>query len=100
MVLNLGADPRSREALGRVIEAWIRHLLGVRTIATPITELKNADSPTSNTATYLTKDALVISVSVPHALGDHIEITLPYKDLQKYKTRSTLWDVLEAPAAS
>jgi hypothetical protein len=43
MVLNLGADPRSREALGRVMEAWIRHLLGVRTIATPITELKNAD---------------------------------------------------------
>jgi hypothetical protein len=59
-----------------------------------LTELKNADSPTSNTVAYLTKDALVISVSVPHALGDHIEITLPYKDLEKYKTRSQVWDIL------
>jgi hypothetical protein len=65
-----------------------------------ITQLKNADSPDSFTSTYLTKDALVISVAVPHAMGDHIEITLPFKDLEKYKTTSPLWDVLQGTAVS
>ncbi|MFZ4531734.1 MAG: DUF6352 family protein, partial [Alsobacter sp.] len=43
MVLNLGSDPRSREALGRVIETWIRHLLGITTTVTPLAALRDAD---------------------------------------------------------
>jgi len=43
MVLNLGSDPRSREALARVIETWIRHLLGIATTVTPMAALRDAD---------------------------------------------------------
>lgn len=35
-----------------------------------------------NTFSYLTKDAIVISVNVPHALGDHAEFSIPYKNIQ------------------
>lgn len=59
-----------------------------------ILELKHADTSDCDTASYLTKDALAISVSVPHVMGDHIEILLPYKDLKDFKTDSPLWDVL------
>lgn len=31
----------------------------------------------SNTFSYLTKDAIVISINVPHALGDHAEFSVP-----------------------
>lgn len=59
-----------------------------------IIELKNADISGHDTASYLTKDALAISVSVPHVMGDHIEILLPYKGLKNFETESPLWDVL------
>lgn len=35
-----------------------------------------------STFSYLTKDAIVISVNVPHALGDHAEFSIPYKNIQ------------------
>lgn len=36
---------------------------------------------TSDVYSYLTKDALGISISVPHAVGDHAEFEINYKDL-------------------
>lgn len=54
-----------------------------------IEEFKNADSlgeeNGSNTFSYFTEDALGISISVPHALGDHVEIEIKYADLSKYQ---------------
>lgn len=36
----------------------------------------------SNTFSYLTKDSIVISINVPHALGDHAEFSIPLTDKQ------------------
>lgn len=35
-----------------------------------------------STFSYLTKDSIVISVIVPHALGDHAEVSIEYKNIQ------------------
>lgn len=43
MVLNLGGDERSREALSRVIETFVHHLLGLETKVTPIAQIEDAD---------------------------------------------------------
>ncbi|MEI8144598.1 MAG: DUF6352 family protein [Alphaproteobacteria bacterium] len=43
MVLNLGGDERSREALSRVIETFVHHLLGLETTVTPIAQIEDAD---------------------------------------------------------
>jgi hypothetical protein len=43
MALNLGADPKSRDGLARVIEAWIRHLLHVEVAVQPIPALEDPD---------------------------------------------------------
>lgn len=43
-------------------------------------DIKNVNQ--SITFSYLTKDAIVISVSVPHALGDHAEFSIPITDKQ------------------
>ncbi len=59
-----------------------------------ISELNNAGTFGHTTSSYLTKDALVITVSVTHAEGDHVEITLPYKDLKDFKTDNPAWQVL------
>jgi len=36
----------------------------------------------------------VISVSVPHVLGDYTEVSISYKDLAPYKTDHALWDAV------
>lgn len=36
----------------------------------------------SNTFSYLTKDSIVISITVPHPIGDHAEYEIKYKDIQ------------------
>lgn len=59
-------------------------------------ELSYADTPESSTVSYLTQDALVVSVSVPHVMGGHIEIILNYDDLTGYRTDHALWQQLEA----
>jgi hypothetical protein len=43
MVMNIGGNPRAREALARVIETWIAHLLGVETDVTPVERIEDAD---------------------------------------------------------
>jgi hypothetical protein len=42
-LLNLGGDPAARAGLGRAVEAFLRHLLGLRTRATPLTAVADAD---------------------------------------------------------
>lgn len=56
-----------------------------------INELKNADAEGSSTVSFLTEDALVISVSVPHVMGDHIEIYHPFQNLVGYQTDYYIW---------
>ncbi|WP_312649907.1 PdaC/SigV domain-containing protein [Aminipila sp.] len=62
--------------------------------------LKNADSfdiYSGNQYSYLTKDSLVIVISVPHVMGDYAEFEINYKDLSDYKkTDNDIWKVLEA----
>lgn len=43
MVFNLGGDPRSRDALCRVIEIWLSHMLGVDTKVGPVERIDDAD---------------------------------------------------------
>jgi hypothetical protein len=43
MVLNIGSNPRSREALARVIEVWVRHLLHVDVGVEPISRVEDPD---------------------------------------------------------
>lgn len=59
-----------------------------------VPELINADSSGYITVSYLTKDALAVSVSVSHVMGDHVEILMPYKDLKGFKTNNPIWDAI------
>lgn len=64
-----------------------------------VAELKKADQEGAYTFSYLTPDALVISVSAPHVMGDHIEISILYGDLDEFRTDHPVWDaLLGAPA--
>jgi hypothetical protein len=60
-----------------------------------LTELRNADTENSDTHSFLTEDALVVSVSVPHVMGDHVEIYLPFEKLHGYQTDNTIWRDIE-----
>jgi hypothetical protein len=43
MVLDIGANPRSREGLARVVEVWVRHLLNIEVEVTPISRVEDRD---------------------------------------------------------
>lgn len=43
MVMNLGGDPRARDALARVIECWVGHLLGIAVRVAPAERIEDAD---------------------------------------------------------
>lgn len=43
MALNLGSNPRSREGLARVVEAWVGHLLHVEIAVEPIARIEDRD---------------------------------------------------------
>jgi len=43
MALNFGGDPRAREALCRVVEIWIGHMLGITVTVTPEARIEDAD---------------------------------------------------------
>jgi len=43
MVMNLGGDPRARDALARVIECWVGHLLGIVVRVEPAERIEDAD---------------------------------------------------------
>ena len=43
MVMNLGGNPKARNALCRVIERWIAHLLGVAVKVEPVASIEDRD---------------------------------------------------------
>lgn len=43
MALNLGANPRSREGLARVIEVWLAHLMHVEARVEPVARIEDRD---------------------------------------------------------
>lgn len=43
MVMNIGGNPKAREALCRVVERWIVHLLGVAVKAEPVASIEDRD---------------------------------------------------------
>lgn len=43
MALNLGTNPKSREGLARVVEAWLRHLLNLEVRVEPIAKVQDQD---------------------------------------------------------
>jgi hypothetical protein len=43
MALNIGSNPRSRDALARVIETWLRHLLQLEATVEPIAAMEDRD---------------------------------------------------------
>jgi hypothetical protein len=43
MVLNIGSNPRSREALARVVEVWVRHLLNHEVAVEPVAKVEDGD---------------------------------------------------------
>jgi hypothetical protein len=43
MALNIGSDARAREALARVIEAWVRHLLHMEVRVEPLSAIEDQD---------------------------------------------------------
>lgn len=60
-----------------------------------VIELRKTDTGFYGPSSYLTEDALVISVSVPHVMGDHVEISLTFKDLLGYQTDNLIWKQIE-----
>lgn len=42
-VMNIGGDPRSRDALARVIETWVRHMTGVAMAVEPTERITDQD---------------------------------------------------------
>lgn len=55
-------------------EQWIDTLKGSDTIGTNMP---------SDTFSYITKDKLGISISVPHVLGDHMELEIKLSDIKE-----------------
>jgi len=43
MALNIGSDRRAREALARVIETWVRHLLHIKVSVEPLGAIEDRD---------------------------------------------------------
>jgi hypothetical protein len=61
-----------------------------------LTELRNADTSDSFATAFLTEEGLMVSVSAPHVMGDHIEILLTYKELEGYQTDNLLWKAIQS----
>lgn len=59
-----------------------------------VDSFKDADTDISFISSYLTPSSLVVSIPVPHVIGDHIEIPVKYSDLNEYKIDSEIWNSL------
>jgi len=63
-----------------------------------MTHLTNSDTDGSENDlavySYLTGDSLVVSIFIPHYMGDYIELAVSCEDLEDYKTAHTIWDTL------
>ncbi len=60
-----------------------------------VSALRKADSESAEVCSYLDEGALVISVSAPHVMGDHVEISLAFNDLRGYQTDNLIWKEIE-----
>lgn len=74
------------------------YILNTYTEKNLIRYLEGADSSYQNSAftfSYITKDAIGISIEVPHAVGDHLEIELKFQDIKEnIKKENKLWNNL------
>jgi hypothetical protein len=43
IALNIGSNPRSRDGIARVVEVWIRHLMGIETRVEPLQGIEDRD---------------------------------------------------------
>jgi hypothetical protein len=59
-----------------------------------VQQLQKADA-TGEVSSFLTKDALGISVGVGHVMGDHVEFLIKFSALQGFKTDNALWKDLD-----
>lgn len=84
-------DPETNQASASAFD----YILNTYTPEDLIRYFEGADSSYKNSAftfSYLTKDAIGISIEVPHAVGDHMEIELKYQDIKKsIKTENEFW---------
>lgn len=84
-------DPETNQASTSAYE----YILNTYTAEDLIRYFEGADSSYKNSAftfSYLTKDAIGISIEVPHAVGDHMEIELKYQDIKNnIKTENEVW---------
>jgi alpha-L-arabinofuranosidase len=60
-----------------------------------VQQLKKADTSGAGVSSFLTKDALGISIGVPHVMGDHAEFLLKFSDLHGFQTDNILWKSIE-----
>ncbi len=61
-----------------------------------LSELSAAGTSIWADACYLTQDMLFVSISVPHVMGDHVEIGINFNDLAQVKTDNPVWEALGA----
>ncbi|ROR23416.1 uncharacterized protein DUF4163 [Mobilisporobacter senegalensis] len=60
-----------------------------------ISYLKKADEVKNNELyafSYFTKDSLGVSINVPYAIGDHMELEIKYKELDGLRTNHAIWN--------
>lgn len=59
-------------------------------------KVDSSDINDGNQYSYLTKEGIVIVISVPHFMGDYAEFAISYKDLAEYETTdSEIWKDLQ-----
>ena len=84
-------DPETNQASASAFD----YILNTYTAEDLIRYFEGADSSYQNSAftfSYLTEDAIGISIEVPHAVGEHMEIELMYQDIKSnIKTENEIW---------
>lgn len=74
-------DPETNQASASAFD----YILNTYTAQDLIRYFEGADSSYQNSTfvfSYLTKDAIGISIEVPHAVGEHMEIEIKYQDIK------------------
>lgn len=85
------SDPETNQASASAFD----YVLNTYTVEDLIRYFEGADSSYKNSAftfSYLTKDAIGISIEVPHAVSDHLEVELKYADIKNnIKAENEVW---------
>lgn len=84
-------DPENNQASASAFD----YILNTYSVEDLIRYFEGADSSYENSAftfSYFTKDSIGISIEVPHAVGDHLEVELKYEDIKdNIKTENEIW---------